>query len=273
MIDPVHRDRYATQFTALEIAPGDDPGAHAVPGPVDAARLAALYAYPPGERPWLRVNFVASIDGAVTVDGRSGGLGGPGDRRVFTLLRQLADVIVVGAGTVRAEGYGGARIPAVVQARRVAEGRAAVPRIAVVTASADLDPHHRLFHDTAVPPLVLASPSAEPGRLRALESAGAEVRRLPAGEGAAAIPALLAEAGSPRILCEGGPGLIGRLLVHGAVDELCLTTAPLLVGGDAPRLAEHPLAVQTPMVRRHLLTDETGALYARWAVAAPRGER
>ncbi|NUS42915.1 MAG: hypothetical protein HOQ24_04405, partial [Mycobacteriaceae bacterium] len=98
-------------------------------------QLRQAYAYPePLERPWLRLNFVTSIDGAVTMDGTSGGLGTDLDHRVFALLRELADVVLVGAGTVRAENYGGARPDAAQRARRTARGQAPVPVVAVVTA-------------------------------------------------------------------------------------------------------------------------------------------
>jgi len=134
----------------------------------DPVELAAHYAYPEGlGAPHVRVNFVASTDGAVTVDGRSAGLGSDADRRVFGTLRELAEVVLVGAGTVRAENYGGARKPT--------RGRADPPPIAVVTGSADLDPGARLFTDTRVAPIVLTGPDAPADRLRALQAAGADV--------------------------------------------------------------------------------------------------
>lgn len=204
------------------------------PGPFDelgADGLAAHYAYPDGHTaPYVRVNFVASADGAVSVEGRSGGLGTAADRRVFGLLRQLADVILVGAGTVRAEDYRGARR---------AGGRATPPPIAVVTGSADLDPRSRLFVDTAVAPIVLTLRTAPARRLANLAEAGAEVVPLDR-----LTPDLLldelARRGLHRVLCEGGPALHGALLAADAVDELCLTVAPLLAGGDAGRIARGP---------------------------------
>src|SRR5688572_1564208 len=120
---------------------------------LDDGGLAAHYAYPDGlTAPYVRVNFVASADGAVSVEGRSGGLGTDGDRRVFGTLRELADVVLVGAGTVRVEDYRGARRPT--------RGRDLPPPIAVVTGSADLDPEARLFTDTRVPPIVLTTAGA-----------------------------------------------------------------------------------------------------------------
>ncbi|WP_233266950.1 pyrimidine reductase family protein [Tomitella fengzijianii] len=290
----MHRDSNATQFTALDVrADGADGlprgGAAPAAGRISADGLAALYAYPETTGPWLRMNFITSVDGAVAVDGRSGRLGGPGDRRVFGLLRSLADVIVVGAGTVRTENYGGARIPAAIRRQRAAAGRPETPRIAVVSASARIDAGHRVFHDTAVPPLVLVSASADPARVRALSGAGAEVVVLPerpgssgmAGGASSAAPRpdvariapLLAGRGLPRVLCEGGPNLAGQLLAAGAVDELCLTLAPMLVGGNAPRMAVGPAATPASLSRRHLLADDDGALFTRWTVARDRGER
>lgn len=199
---------------------------------VDAAALDAHYAWP--DRPGatcVRVNFVSSVDGAVSVDGTSEGLGTTADKTVFGLLRQLADVVLVGAGTVRAEDYRGARRPT--------RGRATPPPIAVVTGSADLDPGARLFTDTRVPPLVLTLESAPEPRRTALAAAGAEVVALPR----LTPDVLLAELGRRglhHVLCEGGPSLFAALLAADAVDELCLTLSPLLAGGDAGRIAQGP---------------------------------
>ena len=199
---------------------------------VDDAALDAHYAWPEGTAaPSVRVNFVSSVDGAVSVDGRSGGLGTAADKAVFGLLRELADVVLVGAGTVRAEYYRGAR--------RSTRGRATPPPIAVVTGSADLDPGSRLFTDTAVPPLVLTVESAAPAKREALATAGGEVVVLPR----LTPDALLAELGGRglrRGLCEGGPSRLGALQAAAAVDELCLTVSPLLAGGDAGRIAHGP---------------------------------
>jgi riboflavin-specific deaminase-like protein len=202
---------------------------------LDDAALAAHYAYPDvsarSAAPYVRVNFVASLDGAVSVDGVSGGLGSDGDRRVFGLLRELAEVVLVGAGTVRAEDYRGAR--------KATRGTDTPPPIAVVTGSADLDPASRLFTDTHVPPIVLTLGSAPRERRAALAAAGADVAVLDR----LSPDALLAELGRRglhRVLCEGGPSLHGALLAADAVDELCLTLAPLLAGGTAGRIASGP---------------------------------
>ena len=131
------------------------------PGADDA--LAALYAWPQPPRarrhPVVRANMIASLDGGTTVAGRSAGLGNPADEHLFTLLRDLADVILVGSGTVRAERYGGIRLDAARRARRLRWGLSAEPPpIAVVTARG-LDPQLPLFTDTETPPIVITTRS------------------------------------------------------------------------------------------------------------------
>src|SRR3954462_2118454 len=108
-----------------------------LPGGTGEPDLESIYAFPDlvgsGADRWLRANFVSSIDGAIEVGGRSGPLGGPGDHRIFHLLRELTDVVLVGAGTVRTEGYRAAALPVERRRQREAEGRLPVPPIAVVT--------------------------------------------------------------------------------------------------------------------------------------------
>lgn len=227
--------------------------------------LRALYAYPElDQTPWVRVNFVSSLDGAATLDGVSEGLSSPGDKQVFGMLRELCDVVLVGAGTVREENYRGVRTSERRRTARRARGQSDVPPVAVVTSRARIDPGSALFTDTSVPPIVLTTEDADPGRTRALESAGAEV--LVVGEDrvdpAQALEAL-AQRGLLRVLCEGGPGLFGDLLVADLVDELCLTTAPLAVAGAAGRIARSAAGVATRLQVAHVLDDD-GALLTRW---------
>lgn len=231
--------------------------------------LRSLYGYP-GELdgPCIRVNFVSSIDGAAAVDGVSAGLGTPADKRVFAVLREIADVIVVGAGTARSENYGGARTDPELAARRERAGLSAVPPVAVVTAGARLDPTSRLFTDTVVPPLVLTSATADPTRVRHLRDAGADIEIVAEREvrGPDLVAAFERRA-LRRVLCEGGPGLFGTLLADGVVDELCLTTSPFLVGGDTGRISLSPTAVPTAMTPAHVLADDDGTLLTRWVRA------
>lgn len=225
--------------------------------PVDDTALAELYAHPEGDdAPFVRVNFVASADGAVSVDGLSEGLGTPGDKRVFGLLRELAQVVLVGAGTARAEGYRGARRPT--------RGTDTPPPIAVVTGSADLDPGTGLFTDTRTPTIVLTTSDAPRERRDRLTAAGADVAVLD-DLGPAALLAELVRRGLRRVLCEGGPSLHGALIAADAVDELCLTVSPLLAGGAAGRIAVGPEgAPARAMTLASALHDE-GALLLRYS--------
>jgi len=193
----------------------------------------------PGSHGGLRVNFVESIDGAATVDGRSGGMSGPADKRRFELLRRVADAVIVGAGTVRIEGYGPLRVSDASVAWRTAHGMSAHPVFVIVSRSLGLDPASRIFTEARVRPVIVttAAPgfAAERARFDPVSdviAVGDEQVDLPA-----AIEALRAR-GLARLLCEGGPSLFGSLLAADLVDELCLTVAPQLNSGDAMRIAQ-----------------------------------
>jgi riboflavin-specific deaminase-like protein len=230
---------------------------------LDDEQLAARYAYPENlGAPFVRASFVASADGAVSVAGRSTDLGSLADRRVFLLLRRLADVVLVGAGTVRSEDYRGARRPT--------RGRDTPPPIAVVTGSALLDPASRLFRDTRVPPIVLTLASAPPERRERLAAAGGDVvalDRLTPDR----VLAELARRGLHRVLCEGGPTLFGELVAADAVDELCLTVAPLLVGGTTGRIAVGPESGHPRPLELADALHESGVLLLRYRRATPIG--
>ncbi|RSM83791.1 pyrimidine reductase family protein [Amycolatopsis sp. WAC 01375] len=204
--------------------------------PVSDADLERLYGYPEGlTRPWVQVNFVSSADGAAAVDELSEGLSHPADKRIFLLGRLLSDVILVGAGTTRAEGYRGARVSPERAARRVSLGLSEVPPIAVVTRSGELDPEGPLFTDTKVPPIVITTEKAPRA---ALQRAGAEVH-VAGVEDVDLHRALdlLGERGLRRVDCEGGPTLFADLIAADLVDQLCLTVAPLLAGAGESRIA------------------------------------
>ncbi|WP_024796867.1 pyrimidine reductase family protein [Tomitella biformata] len=232
---------------------------------VSMDQLHHLYAYPADGRPWLRVNFVSTLDGAISAGGRSGALGGPGDRLVFGTLRDLADVVLVGAGTVRTEGYGGVKVSAAQRERRVQDGQGPVPPIAIVTASAKLDPQSRVFAEAEAPTIVFTSASASEADVAALAAAGAVVHRADSARvDLSAVLASLTAQGLGRVLCEGGPRLFGDILEHDAVDELCLTISPLLTAGDSPRIAVSGRSVFHRMRQAHLLQDDDGSLLGRW---------
>ena len=180
-------------------------------------------------RPYVVVNMVCSADGAISLHGRTEGLSSEADRFVFHYLRSLADVILVGAQTVRAERYGAPRISDARQAERLDRGQAAVPRIAIVTGSLDLDWDGRLFTESSTRPILLTTTSADTAA--ASKVADVIIAGDPRVDLAVALAQLHAD-GVGVILCEGGPTLNGVLAADDLIDELCLTIAPALVGGD-----------------------------------------
>ncbi|WP_157246007.1 pyrimidine reductase family protein [Nonomuraea typhae] len=214
--------------------------------------LTTAYAYPEGQA-WLRVNMVASADGAAWLKGLSGGLSSKGDRRVFGVLRGLADVIMAGAATVRTEGYGPAK-------RR--PSRQEPPPIAVVTRRLDLDLGSPLFTEAEARTIVITCEAA-PADRRAEAARRADV--VVAGgdrvDMTLAVRALH-ERGLERILCEGGPRLNAQLAAAGLIDELCLTVSPLLVGGTAARILNGEGA-HVSLALRHVL-EEDGVLFNRY---------
>jgi 5-amino-6-(5-phosphoribosylamino)uracil reductase len=222
----------------LWTAGGDEPAPREL-GEEDLRRLYELPGAP--QAPWLAVNFVSSADGAVTEHGHSEGLSDAADRRIFLLGRELADVILVGAGTARAEQYRGARTSAEKRRRRSAEGREPVPPIVVVSTRASLDPAARLFTDTTVPPIVVTTEHAPAEQRYRLAEAGADV--VVAGRCRVDLTRMrdeLAARGLHRLCCEGGPTLFGSLLAEHLVDELRLTVSPLLTAGPAGRIVHGP---------------------------------
>jgi riboflavin-specific deaminase-like protein len=200
------------------------------------ARIAELYDDGAGS-PWVRVNFVSSIDGAATRQGLSGGLSNDADHRVFDILRRLCDVVLVGAGTVRAEGYGAMRVDEVSQRARRGAGMTAHPVFAIVSASLDLDPASPIFREAPERPIIVTTELSRQDTREALADVAdvvicgeerVEPRRL---------VDMLVERGLTRIHCEGGPHLFGDLIAAGAVDELCLTIGATLEGGVASRIS------------------------------------
>lgn len=219
----------------------------------DLPALAEAYAYP-DTTPWLRANMVASADGAATHEGRAGGLGGAADRRLLSLLRGLADVVVAGAGTVRAEGYGPVLPRDAWKAFR--HGRPAAPPIAVVSRTLDFDFEAPLFTEPMSRTIVITCGIAPEERLR---TCGKHAEVIVAGEQSVDVGAAmdaLADRGLTRQLTEGGPRLLAQLVEAGRVDELCLTVSPMLTGGYAARILDGPATGPAPMRLGHVLEDE-----------------
>lgn len=234
---------------------------------LDVETVLRGYDYPPiaGARWWLRANMLTSLDGAVTgPDGRSGSLSTPPDRQVFHHLRGLADAIVVGAGTAREEDYGPASVDEQTAALRQTAGQAPRPRIVVVSRTLSLANESRLFQgpDRTIVVTSRSAPWPEVERLGLV----ADVLRAGDDEvDLAEMLGVLADQGLPRLLCEGGPGLLADVVAGGLLDELCLTTVPTLVGGDAPRMVSGRAV--DPLVRMSMATmtrADDGTLFSRW---------
>lgn len=229
--------------------------------------LADHYAYPPtSERSLVRANFISTLDGAATGgDGRTASINDPADHRVFALLRALSDVVLVGAGTVRDEGYGRVRTPGRLQPLRESLGLAEHPSVAVVSRSLEI-PDALLDEAPGTGGVVIVTTQdADPHRLAELGERLGQTRLLLCGRGSVdLVTALerLAGMGFRRVLTEGGPQLMNDLTRADLVDELCLTIAPLLVGGHSPRIgAGAPYHRQLRLM--HVLTSDA-SLLTRW---------
>jgi riboflavin biosynthesis pyrimidine reductase len=211
----------------------------------DRARLLELYAPP---RPdWLRLNLVASISGSATgSDGTSETLTSRADRRILGVIRELADAVLVGANSVRAEGY---QLP-----KRAP--------LAIVTRSGELDGHR--LGGSARQAVVFGPESARTTAAASIDARFVAV----ADDSIATLLAALRGEGYASIVCEGGPNLAAQLIAAGAVDELCLTTSPRLNGNALP-LFGSGAAEEVPVELDQLLVDEDGTLFARWRLSRP----
>lgn len=200
----------------------------------------------PDDGGWMRVNFVSSLDGAATRDGVSGGLGDDADRRLFALLRRPADVVLVGAGTVRDEQYEGLRVDDASVAWREARGMPAHPTLAMISRSLSLDPASPLFADAPVRPIVYTAASAPAARREALQQVADVVTVGATDADPRRIRDDLTARGLRRIHAEGGPHVFGALLAAGVVNALHLTLAPTLEAGDAGRIVRGEAAGDLP---------------------------
>lgn len=212
---------------------------------------------PVGDRPWVMVNMIESADGAIEVGGVSGPLGSAGDKDVFSTMRVIPDVILVGAGTVIAEDYGPPSTSVATRSRRLDHGASATARIAVVSNSLSFDLDSRLFADGGHRPIVLTSESSDEDRRAEVEEhaevivAGDERVDLTGGLRA------LGKIGARVVLSEGGPSLNAQLFADALVDELCVTVAPVVVGGGSRRILAGPEVPGTAeLALVHVLTED-----------------
>ena len=231
------------------------------------APYAAVDRTPPPGRCWVTAHMVAGLDGSAAVHGRVGALSTAPDKALFADMRTLADVVLVGARTVREEGYGAVRLSEARTAARVADGLLPTPPLAIVSRSLDLDWDSRAF--AGAPPesrtiVVTCATAPAPRLARAREVADVLV----AGEESVEpdeLFAQLAARGLARVLCEGGPNLLGELVAAGHVDELCLTISPMMGGDPLPVAVFPPGAMLTGFSLRHVLREDD-SLFLRYEV-------
>lgn len=262
-----------TRAVRVLLPPADQvlPSATTGGAPAQAQGMEPYDFYRPAEphAPWLRINMVASVDGLATdAEGLSGGLGGPADLRAYRAQRALADCILVGAGTLRAEGMGPHVVHASVAERRREDGRDSPAVMAVVSRSLDLDPQARVFSEARVPTVVVTCPAAPADRRERLAQVAHVVVAGDETVDLVAAVAQLRALGLPHVLSEGGPRLNADLLRAGVVDELCLTVAPRLLAADGRRIVAAADGAGVDL-RPSGVAEEDGELFLRYAVAQP----
>ena len=216
----------------------------------------------PADRPYLYTNFALTIDGHATIEGRSGAIGSDADTAMLVGLRMRADAVMIGAGTLRAEGYGQIIRDPEKQAQRERDGLSPEPLMVLVSERLAIPWTAPLFTESAGRVLIFTAAADEPPTT----TTPVDVVRHPDGvDLAAALHTLRAEHGVRALLCEGGPTLHGSLLAAGLVDELFVTRAPRLAGGAGPGLVVD-LEADVRDLELVSLCESGGELYARYRV-------
>lgn len=236
----------------------------AADGLLDDDALDRAYGDEPAD--FLRINFVASADGACSLDGRAGGLGSLTDQQVLRLLRARSDGILVGSGTARAESYRPLRDDPARAAARTARGLSRVPPFILVSQRLTMDPNEPIIANAVARTVIVTCAGSDPERREAL---AAVTPVIVAGEDTVDLSAArtaLAERGLRRLVCEGGPTLFGTALAAGIVDELCLTLSPMLTGPGAGRIVSSSLRVDPVRLRLRHVLEEDGYLFLRYAL-------
>ena len=237
------------------------------PGPLDVAAIVAgldLGERAPAGRPYTIANLVESADGRATFDGRSTALGDDGDRQVFRALRSVCDVVLAGTGTLAAEHYGRLVRDAALQAAREARGLPVQPLLCTVTRSGRVSREIPLLADPDARMVVYSGAPVDLGDVAAsVQVVPVDAERLTF---ASALSDLRARHGARVVLCEGGPTVFAQLLAQRVVDELFLTLAGKLAGGNGPTVVSG-LTLSEPLALSLLwLLEQDGSLFARYAL-------
>jgi riboflavin-specific deaminase-like protein len=239
-----------------------------LPDPAPVTIDEQLETYRPWEqqregRPFVAVNFVATLDGRATIEGRSGPIGSPTDTAMLSGLRSRFDAVMIGAGTMRAERYG--RIAAREEQRAARErlGLEPEPLMVIVSGRLDLPWDAPLFTEGGGRVVIFTGSEAEPP---ATATPLQVVRHEGAVDLGKALRQLRAERGIQALICEGGPRLHEQLQADELVDDLFLTISPKLSGGGAPRILEGPLPDVTELELAWLLAED-GELFTRYSRA------
>ena len=239
------------------------------PASVDVAELLArldLAASAPDERPYTLVNFVTSADGRATVGGGSARLGDDGDRAMFHGLREQADAVIAGTGTIRTEHYGRIIGKPEQRERRVQRGLSPEPLACVVTRSGDLPLDAPLFSEAEARAVIFSPNEVDVSAC----AAQIDVVRLDPGELTltTAMRRLRTDYSTRLLLCEGGPALFGGLLHERLVDELFLTFAPKIVGGgQGPTISSGPELAEPRGLELIWSLERHGSLFLRYRLS------
>jgi riboflavin-specific deaminase-like protein len=236
------------------------------PDPGETTVERQLDAYRPWEeardgRPFVATNFAVTLDGRATIGGTSGAIGSDTDTAMLVGLRGRFDAVMIGAGTMRAERYGDMVPRQEVRDAREALDLPSVPLMVLVSGRLDLPWDAPLFADGGSRILIFTSSETEPPETTADVQV---VRHEDSVDLGAALRQLRDEHGVRALLCEGGPRLHGQLWAANLVDELFLTMAPRLTGGDGPRIVEGQALPKIAELELAWLLEESGELFSRY---------
>lgn len=240
-------------------------------GPLtDAAlRLEAIEDVPEG--PFVRFTFISSLDGAATLAGRSGGLGTTADHRQFEALRASCDAVVVGSGTIKAEGYAGELLSEDSMAWRRERGLPPRPHLVILSDGATLSPDSPALTEATSPVVVMVSAAAPAARRRALGELATVLEAGGEHIDPVAVVRLLAERGLKHINAEGGPHVLAQFVAADAVDALNLTLSPVLAPGPQGRISAADRPIAPLNMELHRLWEEDGTVLTEYRRARRAG--